>query len=330
MAVARVERISRKAFAAASLGALIAPCLTARAMLSGASNHFYVFWRPGGAILAGKLYIAGHVGFAYQRQSGDFLAGSIENAHGKFTPEGKDFWTYATADPVTISQLDHIRAPVPWSTRYDFYKILQAEKPDAAAAKDAVDTVTSWRYIAGRQDCLSAVRLVMTAYGIPLKGRSAKTLLPNDFFKALPGKMSAINGPAWRGSALDVSLYSQYRRDGERDDIIHFGRHAVVWDNLYPDHENSRNIPTWRSSSLVRRGHLALYSEHNCKGEVVYLRPDDFANFNSLPWSDPRVRSFCASAGEFKPQAPPIAEVPPRFASESALRKYDQSLERRP
>lgn len=322
--------ISRKAFVLGSLSATLAPSIKAHAMSNGHPNLFYVFWRPGGAVLAGKLYIAGHVGFAYQQQSGDFLAGSIENAHGDLTPKGKDFWTGVTADPVAFSQLDHIHAPVPWSTRYDFYKILQAEKPNGAAAHDALDTISSWRYIATKQDCLSAVRLVMSEYGIPLHGHAARTKIPNEFFKALPGKMSSINGPPWKGSVLDVSLYTAYNRDGQRDDIIHSGKHSVVWDNLYPDHENPRSIPTWRSSSLIRRGYLVLYSEHDCTGEAMYFRPNDFMNFNKLPWADQRIRSFCASANEFKPATPPIANVPPRFASESALKKYDKSLEYRP
>jgi hypothetical protein len=317
--------ISRPSFLQGVVAAAAMPFAQTKA------GQFLVFWRPGGAQI--NVLIEGHVGFAFQISDWEFIAGSVEMAHGDISPAGKDFFFRATSNPELIMGASNNVSAVPqYQTRYDFYKSTTVAGANPSAARKQLDKIRGETYVVAYQDCLSAVRDVFLAYGGHFSDYGLFTRGPSDFFRTLRTGWSAavpIVIP-WPSSTLDASFYGQFDREGLRDDIVNTDPSAVVHDNFTPDLGSTPDDPSYSSQSslLVRVGYAVVYENTDCDstGRFVAFNAANFSNLRDVGW---QAKSYCLSATAFDPHQPPISNAPARFASDAERARYIQTLQQR-
>jgi hypothetical protein len=128
---------------------------------------------------------------------------------------------------------------------------------NAVAARRAVARVAALPFFAPGSDCLDAVRMVLTQYGVSFTKAQRETPVPNHFFfDLLPGDPQPINAP-WPGTIVDASFYTEYGRMKFRDDVLST-TDAVVFDNdISYDPTSDYPQVAW-SAFVARRGYLAL------------------------------------------------------------------------
>ncbi|MGC2244839.1 MAG: hypothetical protein WBA06_14520 [Candidatus Aquilonibacter sp.] len=145
---------------------------------------------------------------------------------------------------------------------------------NAVAARRAVARVAALPFFAHGSDCLDAVRMVLTQYGVSFTKAQRETPVPNHFFfDLLPGDPQPINAP-WPGTIVDASFYTEYGRMKFRDDVLST-TDAVVFDNdISYDPTSDYPQVAW-SAFVARRGYLALYSgaERSKNYEAITLLP---------------------------------------------------------
>jgi len=298
-------QIPRKSFLAGAAALMVAP---AARVLGDQAPNAYVFCRPGGAPIFGNTF--GHVGFAYQSSGFEYLAGSVEMVHGNSSPAGKNFWYAQTPDPIAqMSIINNVGVGV--ETRYDYYKELTG-LGNAAAARRAVARVAALQFSAPGSDCLDAVRMVLTQYGVSFTKAQRETPFPNHFFfDLLPGDPQPINAP-WPGTVVDASFYTAYGRMSFRDDVLST-TDAVIFDNdiSYDPSSDYPQVP-W-SGFVARRGYLALYSDPNFQGQSTMVLAGTGYDTRQLPYG--RLGSFVLASTAFDLSSPPVQGLSPRFAS---------------
>lgn len=304
-------RIRRSDFIAGALASIAAPI---RVEASGNPGGFYFFWRPGGAVIIKGFLVEGHVGFAYQAATPwEFVAGSVENAHGDISPKGKGFFHIPTANAVLqMGAADNAHADPAWATRYDFYTYVEVPNAKPQKAREALDDIANRWYTAPGADCLDAVRQVYKAYGGYLPRNLDIEPSPNRFMLGLPAPAPRTITIPWPFATADVSLYVEDNRQGERDDIVSGKSDFVKHDNFYPDANATGDEPrvaTYRSTVVARAGQMVLYNKNDCdpSGDYYVMRPGEEINVNALPWADPELRSYCLSAAPFDPKNPPVS-----------------------
>jgi|GEM_PF-6308665 len=312
--------ISRASFLS-GCAAEIAGLLTRTVLQPGA----YVFSRPGGSVVAGDVF--GHVGFAFRCDGTIFTVGAIEMAHGNPSPAGKDFWVAQTPNPLArAGAFDNVG--LGYQTRYDLYKSLDGGG-NLAAARRAIAQIKGWTFAAPGHDCLDAVRLVLTSYGVRFNDEELHTVNPNAFFRMLAGHAGDLNVP-WPRSTLDASLYTEYGRHGIRDDIVAFDPTAVIFDDdISYDPTSSQPQVVW-SSFVLRRGYMVVYNKPHFGGAYVVIRPDTTVDLKQLPWTYKEVGSYVVATKPFQPPQPPVAGRAPRFANRAQRSAHLNSLRSKP
>jgi hypothetical protein len=123
----------------------------------------------------------GHVGWAFEWNTGWFNVGAVENEQRKAvaSPQEMGFWSAHTLDPIGTMQ-KHLLT-------YDEYKVVYVTKP---RPKDAWRTVI-WEsrqpYTLLRHNCSDVVYDILRAYGTSGLFDPVGEPVPNDWYEALPG-----------------------------------------------------------------------------------------------------------------------------------------------
>jgi hypothetical protein len=255
----------------------------------------YVFARPAGAVIAGFPF--GHVGFGFATdEEGSVLVGGAECAHGHTSHVGNamDFWTRVTDRPeVFMSAL----TPYGRRTRYDMCKIIPVAHGAVDEAQAQIDRIAQIDYNFTSQNCRTDTVQILEAYGVTgFMGTSN----PGKFFGHIPQTAIPLVAP-WPDLAVDVSFYTETDQFGLRDDPD-ANAEGYVADPAADERPDGLDGPLpVIASILLRRGHLALFSEQDYRGNAHVVPLGRVFNFRDVPWADTRVRSWYASADAFDP-----------------------------
>lgn len=122
---------------------------------------------------------AGHVGWAFRTDDGDWETGAVERG-GFITPPIADgFWCDVLADP----------NPRMRTLGYDAYKEIEVSMPLVAAGRHAEGEVSRRWFSLVRHNCMNDTYRVLSAYGAGLPAINRLTdWKPNDWFQLLPGE----------------------------------------------------------------------------------------------------------------------------------------------
>jgi hypothetical protein len=271
----------------------------------------YVFARPGGAVILGSPY--GHVAFGIQLdETNKILVGGVEVANGSIShvDNAMDFWTQETIFP-----LDFMSSMTPYGreTRYDMCKKLTVDAPDVAAAREQITRIASIDYNLLSQNCRTDTVEILEAFGVTGLPGGAR---PSGFFGGFHSIIIPLVTP-WSGSLLDFSIYTETDQFGLRDDP-ELTADEYVADPTADVNPFGPDAPeaTW-GSILLRKGFLALFPEENFAGLPVMVPVGRVLNFRDVPWADPTLRSWYASATPFDPDvlAQQADNITPRFSS---------------
>jgi hypothetical protein len=237
----------------------------------------------------------GHVAFGIQLDDeGRTLLGGFEVVDGNTSHvnNAMDFWTQETADPLTFMSS---MTPYGQLTRYDMCKRLLVEAPNVEAAREQIVRIASLDYNLLSQNCRTDTVEILEAFGVTGLPGGAR---PSGFFGGIHSAIIPLVTP-WPGSLLDFSIYTETDQFGLRDDP------EITADGYVADPSSDVNpfgpdapVPTW-GSILLRRGFLALFPEENFAGVPAIVSIGRVVNFRDVPWADPTLRSWYASANEF-------------------------------
>jgi hypothetical protein len=122
---------------------------------------------------------AGHVGWAFQLENGNWEAGGVERG-GIITPPVVDgFWSEVLPDPnQRMRALD-----------YDAYKEFDVPMPSVPAARDVEAAIDKRTFTLLKHNCMNDTHDVLVAYGAILPNPNVKDdWKPNDWYRSVAGE----------------------------------------------------------------------------------------------------------------------------------------------
>lgn len=147
----------------------------------------FAFLRKDGALLPPgphDLIYGGHVGWAFQLESGNFYCGSTENSSGQpFVKPGGDNGWWAKEVASEEEMLAAFKAK-----DYDGYKFATVRNPNPQSARVTADAAKSWGYTALGNNCLDHVWHILAAYGEDGLPLAQTHPAPNDWFAVYNGE----------------------------------------------------------------------------------------------------------------------------------------------
>ena len=221
-----------------------------------------------------------------------------------------DFWTKETVDPLAFMSS---MTPYGQLTRYDMCKKLTVNAANVAAAREQIVRIASIDYNLLSQNCRTDTVSILEAFGVTGLPGGAR---PSGFFGGIHSTITPLVAP-WPNLQVDFSIYTETDQFGLRDDpeMTAAGYVADPTADESPFGPDAPT-PTW-GSILLRKGFLALFPEENFVGTAITVQIGRVLNFRDVPWADPTLRSWYASATQFDPHA--LAQqadsIEPRFSS---------------
>jgi|GEM_PF-2015373 len=131
---------------------------------------------------------AGHVGFAFKLDTGNWCVGGMENRWGTpiAPPSATGYWVkQVRPDQVNASFLNNSQIPAP----YDAYKSVYVGRTNLDAAKAWLKHYANKSYVLYKSNCMDVTWNILKAYGAPIPDM---TKTPNGWFNSVGAKAQEL------------------------------------------------------------------------------------------------------------------------------------------